>query len=114
MRSNYPDWVSWGLLRIFGSLLLFFAVISCNFRDDLARPVALSGRMAKRSQLQCVLSKWFLDSAFLEGQVVAASSFHFETDLEIGRSDVWFWTCSLQSCDQQDVVIGQVLNDNLT
>lgn len=94
MRSNYPDWVSWGLLRIFGSLLLFFAVVSCNFRDDLARPIPLSGRMAKRGQLQGVLSERLVDSALLEGQVVATSSFHFETDLKIGRNDVWFGICS--------------------
>lgn len=69
--------------------------------------------MAERGQLQGVLSERLVDSALLEGQVVAASSFHFETDLEVGRNDVWLGICSFESCDQQDVVIGQVLNDNL-
>ena len=99
MRSNYPDWVSCCLLRIFGSLLLFFAVVSSNFRDDLPWPVAFPGRVAKRGQLQGVLSERLVDSALLEGQVVVASSLHLETDLEIGRNDVWLRIRSFQPCD---------------
>lgn len=114
MRSNYPDGVSCCLLRIFGSLLLFFAVVSSNFRDDLPWPVAFSGCLSKSSQLQGVLSERLIDPALLKGQVIGASSFHFETDLEISRSDVWFGICSFQPSHQQDVVVGQVLNDNLT
>ena len=55
--------------------------------------------MAKRGQLQGVLSERLVDSALLEGQVVVASSLHLETDLEIGRNDVWLRIRSFQPCD---------------
>ena len=114
MRSYDPDGVPRAIVRILRTLLLVLVLVLPHLGNNLPRPVAFASSLAERGQLECVLSEGLIDPLFLNGKHVVVAALHVKADLKVSWGEIGVWVCAFEPCDEEEAVVGQVLDDNFT